>query len=381
MTDKKRRRYKKKRYIVPVTIIVVLISFRLLLPYLVKEYVNSVLEEIPGYYGQVDDIDLALYRGAYVIHNLYLNKVNAGSKVPFLDFEKTDISIEWNALFNGKIVSEVIMTRPKVIYVFEDQQEGTEPDVEAWTKALTDLVPIDINNFEVIDGTVAFVQLQADPNIDLNLKNIDLNATNLKNVILKERTLPSDIHATAISIGNGKMVLDGQMNLVKQIPDMDVSVSITDADVKALNDFTKHYAKVDFDSGTFEVFGEVAIADGYLKGSIKPIIKNAKLIGKDDGFLATLWEGFVGFFKFILKNQKNDTLATKIPIEGDLNHVGTKIWPTITGIFKNAWIKAYKGIVDDDINFEDAESGADKEKEKEERKQERKEKREARKND
>ena len=381
MTDKKRRIYKKKRYNVPIIIIALLITFRLLLPYIVKKYVNGVLAEIPGYYGQVEDIDLALYRGAYVIHNLYLNKVNAGSKVPFLDFEKTDISIEWNSLFKGKIVSEVIMTRPKVIYVFEDQREGTEPEAEAWTKALTDLVPIDINNFEVIDGTAAFVQLQADPNIDLNLKNILLNATNLKNIVLEERSLPSDIHATAISIGNGKMNLDGQMNLVKQIPDMDISVSITEADVKALNDFTKHYAKIDFDSGTFEVYGEVAIADGYLKGSIKPIIKNAKLIGKEDGFLATLWEGFVGFFKFILKNQKNDTLATKIPIEGDLNNVGTKVWPTISGIFKNAWIKAYKGIIDDDINFKDAESGADKANEKEERKQERKEKREARKND
>ena len=381
MTEKKRRRYKKKRYVVPVTLITLLIAFRLLLPYIVKKYVNDVLKEIPGYYGQVEDIDLAIYRGAYVIHNLYLNKVNAGSKVPFLDFEKTDISIEWNALFNGKIVSEVIMTRPKVIYVFEDQQEGKEPEVEAWTKALTDLVPIDINNFEVIDGTVAFVQLQADPNIDLNLKNIRLNATNLRTVVLKERTLPSDIHATAVSVGNGQMNLDGRMNLVKEIPDMDIAISITEADVKALNDFTKHYAKIDFDSGTFEVFGEVAIADGYLKGSFKPIIKNAKLIGEDDGFLATLWEGFVGFFKFILQNQKNDTLATKIPIEGDLNNVGSKIWPTITGIFRNAWIKAFKGVVDDDINFEDAEEGADKQKEEEKRKQERKEKREAKKKD
>lgn len=379
MTNKKRRRYKKKRYVVPISIIIFLITLRLLLPLIVKKYVNGVLSDIPGYYGEVDDIDIALYRGAYVIHSLYLNKIDAGSKVPYLDFEKTDISIEWNALFDGKIVSEVIMTRPKVIYVFEDQQAGTEPEVEAWTKALTDLVPIDINNFEVIDGTAAFVELQADPSIDLNLHNIQLNATNLRNVVQQERTLPSEVHATAISIGEGKMKMDGKMNLVKEIPDMDIAVSITEADVTALNDFTKHYAKIDFDSGTFEVFGEVAIADGYLKGSIKPIIKDGKLIGKDDGFLATLWEGFVGFFKFVLKNQKNNTLATKVPIEGDLNNVGPKMWPTITGIFKNAWIQAFKGVVDDDIDFEDAEAGADEQKDREERKQKQKEKREAKK--
>lgn len=378
--QKKRRVYKKKRYAIPVSILLLLVVIRLSLPYALKKYVNDVLAEIPGYYGQVDDIDLALYRGAYVIHGLYLNKIDAGSEVPFLDFTKTDISMEWSALFNGRIVSEIIMTEPKIIYVFEDQQvNGTEPEVEDWSKALTDLVPIDINHLEVINGTAAFVQLQADPNIDLNLKNIQLTASNLRNVILKERTLPSEVHATAVSIGNGNMKLDGKMNIVKEIPDMDIAVSITDADATALNDFTKHYAKIDFESGTFEVFGEIAIADGFLKGSIKPIIKNSKLIGKDDGFLGTLWEGFVGFFKFVLKNQKNNTLATKVPIEGDLNNVGPKVWPTVTGIFKNAWIQAFKGVVDNDIDFKDATEGADRAQEKENKKEERKEKREARK--
>ncbi len=377
---KKKKAYNKKRYLIPVSIIVFFIAIRLLLPYMVKKYVNGVLADIPGYYGQVEDIDLALWRGAYVIHGLYLNKVEASSNVPFLDFKKTDVSIEWNALLDGRIVSEITMTQPKFIYVFEDQQgDGKEPEVEDWSKALTDLVPIDINNLEIIDGTAAFVELQADPNIDLNLKQIQLTASNLRNVVLQERTLPSEVHATAVSIGNGNMKLDGKMNIVKEIPDMDIAVSITEANVTALNDFTQHYAKIDFDSGTFEVFGEIAIADGFLKGSVKPIIKDSKLIGKEDGFLGTLWEGFVGFFKFVLKNQKNNTLATKVPIEGDLNNVGPKIWPTITGIFKNAWIQAFKGVVDDDIDFEDAAKEADKAQEKKDIKQERKEKREAKK--
>src|SRR5690606_7649732 len=80
----------------------------------------------------------------------------------------------------------------------------------------------------------------------------------------------------------------------------------------------------------------------------------SKLIGKDDSFLDTLWEGFVGFFKFILKNQGTDTLATKIPIEGDLNNVEAGVWPTVFNIFKNGWIKAIQGQVDQEINYEDA---------------------------
>ncbi|WP_339837365.1 DUF748 domain-containing protein [uncultured Maribacter sp.] len=360
MDQVKRKRYKKKRYLLPVIIISSLILIRIALPYIVKSYVNNVLADIPGYYGQVDDIDLSIISGAYTINDMYLNTVNANSEVPFLDFKKTEISIEWKALIHGKIVSEIKMHEPTIIYVFEDQQDTTgQANTEDWSKALTNLVPIDINQLTIEKGKFAFLQLQADPDIDLNLSNVNLAASNLRNVIEKTRTLPSNIHATATSIGNGNVVLKGDMNLVKEIPDMDISFSLENAEAKALNDFTNYYAGIDFDEGSFDLFGELAIADGYLKGSFKPILENARLIGKDDGFLKTLWEGFVGFFKFILKNHKQDTLATKIPIEGDLNSVKTKIWPTVSRIFRNAWIKAYQGVVDDDLNFKDATEGAD----------------------
>ena len=366
MSEVKRKRYKKKRYFVPITIVILLIVIRLSLPFFIKNYVNKVLADIPGYYGQVKDIDLSIIRGAYTIHGMYLNTVNANTEIPFLDFKQTDISIEWNALFHGRIVSEIEMLEPTIIYVFEDQQQDTtgQANTEDWSKALTNLVPIDINRLTIENGKFAFLQLQADPNIDLNLSNVQLTASNLRNVTEKTRTLPSNIQATATSIGNGNVVLKGDMNLVKEIPDMDITFSLENANAKALNDFTNYYAGIDFDEGSFDLFGELAIADGYLKGSFKPILKNAKLIGKEDGFLKTLWEGFVGFFKFVLKNHKQDTLATKIPIESDLNSVKTKVWPTVTRIFRNAWIKAYKGVIDDDLNYKDATEGADKLKEK-----------------
>ena len=154
------------------------------------------------------------------------------------------------------------------------------------------------------------------------------------------------------------------MDLVKQIPDMDLSLTLENANATALNDFTDHYAGIDFDKGNFNLYSEMAIADGYLQGYMKPIIKDAKLIGKEDAFLETLWEGFVGFFKFILKNHKENTLATKVPIEGDLKNVRTKMWPTVTNIFKNAWIKAFKGIIDDDIEFKNVQETAKEQSEK-----------------
>lgn len=352
----KRKKYKKKRYFIPITIIVLLIAFRIYLPTLIKNYVNKALADIPGYYGHVEDIDLSLITGAYTIKDLYLNKKTATSEIPFLKFPETDISIEWKSLLKGEIVSEIEMHAPEVIYVFEDQEKTTseEPDKEDWTKVLTELVPLDINNFQVYEGKLAFVQLQANPNIDLYINNLRLSAENLKNVKQADKVLPSPITATATSIGNGNLKLDGRINLIKEIPDMDIALSLQSADVTALNDFSNYYAGLDFEKGTMEVYTEFAIADGYLKGYVKPLLKNTKLIGKDDGFLKTLWEGFVGVFKFLLKNQGTNTIATKAPIEGNLNNSKTKIWPTVFNIFKNGWISAFKEKVDEDIEYQDA---------------------------
>ena len=365
---KKRKIYKKKRYAIPIAILVVVFVARLLLPTLVKNYVNNVLADIPGYYGQVKDIDISLIRGAYVIHSLYLNKQEAKSQVPFIAIKKTDISIQWKALLNGKIVSELDLEEPSFIYVFEDHKKQNSTDIDDWSKALTNLVPIDINHLTIKNVKVGFVEINTNPNVDLHLNSINLQAANLKNVAQKSRNLPSTLTATAVSIGNGKVLLDGKMDLVKEIPDIDISLSLENADAKALNSFTNHYAGIDFSEGNFGLYSEIAIADGYLTGYFKPILKDAKLINKEDGFFETIWEGFVGFFKFILKNQKQNTLATKIPVQGDLTNVKTKIFPTVTNIFKNAWVSAFKDKVDDNIEFEDAEKGADKNKKKQKKK-------------
>ncbi|HEA22083.1 MAG TPA: DUF748 domain-containing protein [Pricia antarctica] len=379
--SKKRKPYKKKRFTVPIIIIVILVLFRIFLPYIVKNYVNGVLADIPGYYGQVKDIDISLIRGAYVIDSLYLNTVKGESQIPLINLGIADISIEWKSLIKGKIVSEIEMTRPQFNYVFEDQAADTvaEADVEVWTKALTDLVPIDINNLKIIDGKASFLQIEADPNIDLYIENIDLIATNLRNVDRGDAELPSELHATAISIGEGQVKLDGKMDIVKEIPDMDIGFSLENATVTALNDFTNYYAGIDFARGNFNLYSEFAIAEGFLTGYIKPLLKDSKLIEKEDKFLEKLWEGFVGFFKFILKNQGNNTLATKVPIEGDLNALETKILPTVLNVFKNAFISAYKGDTDNTVTFEDAEAKGKSNTTKSDRKEERRQKRAERK--
>lgn len=328
------------------------------MPYILERYVNGVLNDIPGYTGYVEDIDVALYRGAYVIEGLHLDKVNADISTPFLIIPKADISIEWKALFKGKIVSEIFLHDPVINYIYEKQKKETpegEPEVVDWRQALIDLVPIDINHFQVNNGKFSYVEFSEDPQIDLVLDHITLIATNLRNVESVGDPLPSTIHATAVSFGGGSVLLTGKIDMMKVIPNLDLEFSLQKADVTALNETFLKFAGVDFARGTFELYAEAAIADGYLKGYIKPMFIDTELIGEEDkGFFEKVWEGFVGVFKFLFKNQGTDTLATRTPFEGDLNNIDTGLSETILNIFKNAWFNAFSPKVEEDINYGDA---------------------------
>src|SRR5699024_1113806 len=249
----------------------ILFGARLYLPTAVKNHVNGVLDNLPGYRGSVADIDIALIRGAYVIDGLVLARRDAETEVPFLKIPRADISLQWRALFRGRIVSEIHLSRPRLTWVFEDQvrPDQTDPESRDWTRALDGLVPIEINHLTVTDGRVGLLKMTADPPLDVHLDKLEVRADNLQLVRSDEQELPTPIEATAVAIGQGRARLEGRANLIRKIPDMDVELGIEGIDVTALNALTMHYANVDFAAGRLDLYSEVAIADGYLKGYLK----------------------------------------------------------------------------------------------------------------
>jgi hypothetical protein len=340
------------------SIIVALIIFRLFLPLIVKNYVNKTLNRIPGYHGSVDDIDISLLRGAYVIHGLKLYK--NGNKKPMLDFPTTDISIEWRAIFHGRIVSEIEMDHPQFnYYITANKLSAKETPSEGdWTKALHKLVPFKVNHFTVTDGKFLYADIVESPDINLLIQNISLSATNLSNVVDKSKTLPSDIKLNAVSFGNGNLIATAKMNLLKKMPDMDVNISLKKADVTALNTVALATAGFDFEKGQFELYSEFAINNGYLKGYFKPMFHNIKIpdsLGKpNSSVFKRVWEGVVTFLGFVLKNKHKDSFATKVPMEGDLNDPKLSVWTLIKNVFRNGFIQPFRNEVDNDIQFSDA---------------------------
>ena len=262
----------KTKYIIIIAIVLVLIGIRISLPFIVTKYVNKVLSDIPGYHGQISNVHISLFRGAYVIDSLAIEKIKGEQPVPFFSASKIDLSIHWKAIFHGKIVGEIAMLEPKINFIDgEDTVSSQYGDDVDWTKPIKDLMPLTINLFTAKKGEIHFQNFTSKPPVDMYLSDIDFEATNLSNASFDSDTLPSHLQLSASSIGNGNLSLVGDMNILKTIPDFDFDLKFENVDITALNNFLKAYANVDAEQGVFNLYAEFMAIDSQLDGYVKPI--------------------------------------------------------------------------------------------------------------
>ncbi len=100
---------KKKGSTIIISLVLILISLRLALPYYLKYYVNDVISNLSGYHGKVEGVGLSLYRGAYQFEGLELYKIENKENYPLFNAQNIDISLHWGALFEGRIVAEIFL--------------------------------------------------------------------------------------------------------------------------------------------------------------------------------------------------------------------------------------------------------------------------------
>ncbi|WP_374949196.1 DUF748 domain-containing protein [Mucilaginibacter sp.] len=344
-------------YLVLVILLLSVIVIRLALPGIVKNYVNKRLNELPGYTGHVDDIDIHLLRGAYVIKNMVLKKKTDPTKYPFLQIKQADLSIEWNALFKGRLVGEVILDEP-IINILITESIAKEPSKDSWTKTVKALMPMTVNKLVVNNGRFDYRDLNTQPHTDLHIGQMHLTALNLANVQKTADPLPSQVHFTGISIGNGKMKADMKINVIKDIPDFDLGIKLTDANLLSLNGFFEANAKMDVERGSIDIFSNLTLKDGQMKGYVKPFIKNLKVLNvkkdikKKQGVLRVIKKAVVGLFAKAVTNPKTKKIATVIPIKGNVKDLKTNGWATFVGILKNAFVHAFRESLTNEIKFQ-----------------------------
>ena len=359
MRDKKNTAVKKPRrrlLKIILAIVLVLVIFRLALPYIVLRYANKALAGLPGYYGHVQDIDIALIRGGYQLDNLFLNKVDSvtQAQTTLLKVETIDLSVEWKALFKGALVGEVIFERPMLRFT-KDRAEPNDvkEDTTDFRILLDKFMPLNINRFEIIGGVLAYHDSTSKPVVSLELTNTNVLAQNLRTVYDKNDVLPATVDMNAY-LYKGSLDVKMKLNPLAKHPTFDLNTELKNTNLPEMNEFFKAYGKFDVSRGTFGLFSEMAAKDNKFKGYVKPVITNLDILGPEDrkdGLLHKMWEGFVGAIGVVFRNQPKDQIATKVPIEGTFKAPDAGITNAIVQVIINAFIQALIPSIDNEISL------------------------------
>ncbi|MBS1526667.1 MAG: DUF748 domain-containing protein [Bacteroidetes bacterium] len=241
-------------------------------------------------------------------------------------------------------MGKVTCDRP-VLNILATESVSKEPSKDSWTAALKALMPITINLFTVNDGRFAYYDFEKKPEHEWHLDNLHLTATNLANVQKKGDRLPSDLNLSSTAIGGGRLKADAKVNVLKEMPDFDGGIQLTNIDLLSLNPMLEADVKFDVERGKLDLFSRLSVMNGEIGGYVKPFIKDLKVLdvkkdAKKGGPIRVAKKAVVGLVAGILKNHKTKKIATIVQLHGNINSPKTSAWQTFLGILKNAFIQA-----------------------------------------
>jgi uncharacterized protein involved in outer membrane biogenesis len=324
-------------------LIVLLVAARIALPYVVKRYVNSTLQGLNGYAGSIADIDISLWRGAYQIRTLEIDKTGGKVPVPFVSAETVDLSVEWGALLHGRIVAKIDLYDPKVNFVNAAKRQNSQAKVDkSWTDTVKSLVPFDINRVGVHNGQFHYRDFEANPRVDVFVQKFNATVRNLTNSEKFGNTLYATFDGSALAMGSGKIDFKGSLDPYAAKPTFAFEFSLNDLQLKQLNPFLRAYASVDAEGGTFSMDAAFKASRGTFNGYVKPFIKDLKVLTwkQDENVFKKLWEGTVQLIADVFENHSKERIATRIPFHGTVDDPSPNLLATLGGILQNAFLKS-----------------------------------------
>jgi len=304
------------------------------------DYVNGVLANIKGYQSSVESINIDLYRSAYRINKIVINKKEGNIPTPFIAIDVLDFSLQWSALLHGRIVSDMKLIHPVINFAVNESATQNGMGVD-WTKPIKDLMPIDINHVHFDDGSITYKDFSSTPPVNIYIHHMYGEVDNLRNVESAAESLPSPMEVQGSSIGNGNLKMRGRLNIIKQIPDMDVQLALENVALPALNSYSEAYAAFDFKSGTFNLYSQIIVKNDQVSGYVKPMATNLSVdVLKEPNPLRIVWNTAVAAILKIFTNPTKDQFATRADLEGNLDNVNANTWTVLGGIVRNAFISA-----------------------------------------
>ncbi len=356
----------KTRYRLPLWIFlslaVVLLLLHLALPHLVLNYLNDKLADMGDYRGNVEDVDLAWWRGSYTIDGLVIEKKAEPVQAPLLTAESIDIGVSWRTLWNERaLVGEVILHQPHLNFIDDEDADGDQTGEGVdWRDQVNEVIPFTLNEVRVENGQLSFRNFDADPPVHVYANAINASLYNLTNSANDEQGRVATFKGEARFFDQAPIEASAHFDPFTDWVNFDVNLRMTGLDLTKLNDFANAYGKFDFAGGTGDLVVEVEANDSQLDGYIKPLLRNVEVFdfeqdveNEDKGLLRGIWEAVVGGGQEVLENQRKDQFATRVELSGSTKDADISPFQAFIAILRNAFVEAFSARFERSLGEDD----------------------------
>lgn len=362
-----RRRKRRKRWLIALGIIILV---RIAIPPIAVALINKKLAEHPRIFAHIEDLDFALYRGAYVVKNLQIIKLDHQTKekdtTPLMIFPEIDLSVQWSSVWKGKWVGEIEAESPQMNFI-----KGTPkntPDTARILKIIDKLMPLTLNRVVVHNAEINYINQFTRPQVDVSVKKIQIVVDNLANVTKSKKKFPAHMQVTA-PVYDGRFQVDVDYNLDAPRLTFDMFATLKNVDLTKLNDLTGAFGDFQLHSGRFGFTMACASRKGKFTGYVQPTFKDIKVrhMEKEKGKVRQrVWEAVVGTTGNLLEKSDKQRTVPKIRLDGSFEDPNISMWDGIGYLLKNAMMSSLKpsfrqvmGLKDKD---QDSKSGKKKKK-------------------
>lgn len=171
-----------------------------------------------------------------------------------------EAGLHWRALLHGRVVGDIGVDDPRLHidrWQFEQEMDDEVPIEDKGFQQAVDFFPLKINEVRVSNGTLTYIDDRQHP---LELKRLDLLATNIRNVTTGEQN-PSTLWLDAILFDDGKVRLDGRADFLASPVTYDADLSVASVPLEKLGPITQQ--------ANIQMSGGVLTAEGHTEATAK----------------------------------------------------------------------------------------------------------------
>jgi hypothetical protein len=216
-----------------VAILVLLLLVLIIASELVEEPLRSRIEtrmnqHLDGYTVLLPGLDFHLLGFSLTLKDLTIRQ-DAHPEPSVAFFPRLHASVHWYELLSARLVADFELNHPQIhLNLIQLQEEAADPvpvEERGWQEAFESIYPLRINHLEITGGQITYID--QDPERPLNLSELHLQATNIRNIRHREQVYPSPFRLEAALFQTGRVMIEGHANfLAEPHPGLDAAIEL-----------------------------------------------------------------------------------------------------------------------------------------------------------